>query len=187
MGSAGGGPLIALTNARLGGRSGRYSESRLTQRQTALPIHQHWVCVGARLAIEDHHTQPLWRKVSIAPCEQGQHHRPEVAPAVGEYVFVTRWPFVVETPLKKSGAHELVESPRQHVGRNPQTFLELIETRHTGQSIPEYQDAPPIADPIEAAGNRTLRVSDTLSLHGALSFSTLVTCIMIVTTNKLSS
>src|ERR1700678_2820609 len=90
--------------------------------------------------------------------------------------------FVVQTPLEKSGTHQVSQSPRQHIWGNTQALPELIEACQAVQGIPEYQDAPPVADALYAARDWTLTLSNTLSLHRALASLAKVNCIMIVTT-----
>src|SRR5262245_18038345 len=86
---------------------------------------------------------------------------------------------VVVMPLQETGFDKGIAASRQNVGRDPEALLELVETGHPVERVAQDQDAPPLPDPFEAAGNRTLHAAEAFALH-APGFR-LVTIIMQVT------
>ena len=82
-------------------------------------------------------------------------------------------------PLQQSGLHQRFQPPRQHVGRNAEACLELVEPRSAEPGIAQDQHAPRIAHAIERPGDRADVFSKTLPSHEAAYGD--VTCIMQVT------
>jgi hypothetical protein len=80
-------------------------------------------------------------------------------------IFVARRPLAVAAALKQTRLHERVQPSRQHVGRDVEALLKLIEPRQPVQSVAQDQNAPPFSDPFQAAGDRTLHVAKALALH----------------------
>src|SRR5262249_20948963 len=46
-----------------------------------------------------------------------------------------------------------------------EVVLKLVEPAEAVERVPQDQDAPPLADPLEAAGDRALHVAETLAPH----------------------
>ena len=101
----------------------------------------------------------------VSPREQRDEDGTKIASARGEHIFVARRVFAVTAALEKPGVDQRVEPSRQHVRRDAETLLELIETRQPVQGIAQNEDTPPLAHALEAAGNRADHAAKALSLH----------------------
>ena len=123
------------------------------------------LCGFDYLLLDQEHGFALGREVAVAPGHEGEDHRAEIPPPFGQDVFVARRALIVEAAFQEAGFHQRGEAARQHVGRDAEALLELIEAGVAVQGIPEDQDAPPFAHALQAAGDRTLGVADTLFLH----------------------
>src|SRR6266481_4308585 len=103
----------------------------------------------------------------VAPGEQRQKHWSEVATTLGRQVFVAGRSLAIAAALQQSGLDQGVEAPGQHIGSDVEALLELVEAGQPVQRVAKDQNAPPFADPLEAAGDRALHVAKALALHGA--------------------
>ena len=115
--------------------------------------------------IDQLHARALGREVLVAPGEQRDQHRTEIAPARGRHVFVARRPLAVAAALQQPGVDQGIEPPRQHVGGDVEAFLKFIEAPQAVQGVPQDEDAPPFADPLQAAGDRARHAVEVLALH----------------------
>ena len=111
------------------------------------------------------HARALGREVLVAPGEQRDQHRAEIAAARGQHIFVARRMLAVAPALQQPGLDQRIEPPRQHVGGDAEALLELIEARQAVQGVAQDEDAPPLAHPLEAAGDRARHVVEALALH----------------------
>ena len=56
------------------------------------------------------------------------------------------------------------------LGAMPEAALELVEPRHSGEGVAQDEDAPPFADPFEAAGDRAIHAAESWFMaHFAVS------------------
>src|SRR6185437_16461232 len=85
----------------------------------------------------------------------------------------------VAAPLQQPRGHQRVQAPRQHARCNAEALAELLEARHAGERIAQDEHAPPFADPLERARDRTRHVTEILTPHNHPRY--LVDTIMIVT------
>ena len=91
----------------------------------------------------------------------------EVAAALGQQVLVAaaaaRCSAAARAcPLSTSAASRRVSM----FERDAEALLELVEPRHAGEGVAQDQHAPPLADLLEAAGDRAGHVGEALALHG---------------------
>jgi len=105
------------------------------------------------------------RKVLVSPRQQRDEDGTKIAPARGQHIVIARRPFAVAPALQQSRVHQRVEPARQHIGRDPETLMELIEPRQPVQSIAQNKNAPPLAHTLEAAGNRASHPAEAFALH----------------------
>jgi len=105
-------------------------------------------------------------EVLVPPREQREQHRTEIAAPLRQNVFVPRRLLTVTLPLQKAGFNQRIEAARQHVRRNFQALLEFVEAFQAVNGVPKDEDAPPLTDPLQAAGDGTLHVAEVLALHG---------------------
>jgi hypothetical protein len=71
----------------------------------------------------------------------------------------------VATAFEQPSLHQRVEAPRQHVGSDAEALLELVEACEAVQGVAQDQHAPPFADALQAAGDRTGHAAETFALH----------------------
>ena len=166
---------MALSGTRIGGGSGCRTEIRRDERSPAVAVHQHRIGFCTGLAVDDHHTGPFGSEMLVAPGEQRPQHRPKIASGFGQHVFVARRSFAIAAAFEQTRFDQGLEPPRQDVGRNPQALLKLVEPRQAERRIAQNEDAPPLADPLQAAGDRALHVAEALAPHG---FAPQLTCML---------
>ncbi len=114
----------AAARALAGGRLGDRCELWPRRRAGHFPVDQHWSRPGRSRA------RRVGRSASrgempVAPGEQRQQDRPEVATALGQAIFVARRPRAVAVARQQSALDQRIEAPRQHVGRDFQALLEF--------------------------------------------------------------
>src|SRR5262249_61771106 len=90
----------------------------------------------------------------VAPREQRNEHGEEIPRLWRQNIFVARRAIAIATPDEHAGLGEMREASRQDVGRNPETWLELVETRHALKGIPQDHDTPPFAYRFQRASLR---------------------------------
>jgi hypothetical protein len=151
--------------ALVGGRPRRGSEIRFGDAPAGLPVDQHRLGLGAGLAVDDHDALALGREMPVAPGEQRQQYRAKVSAALGQPVFPAGRMLAVALALEQPALDQRVEAPGQHVGRDVEALLKLVEAGQPLQRVAEDQDAPPFAHPLEAAGDRALHVAKARALH----------------------
>ena len=71
----------------------------------------------------------------------------------------------VALAFQQSGIDQGIEPARQHVGGDAEAFLELIEPPQAMKSVPQDEDAPPFAYPLQAAGDRARHAVEVFALH----------------------
>ena len=71
----------------------------------------------------------------------------------------------VAAALQQARLDQGVEPPRQNVGRDVEALLELVEAGQPAEGVTQDQDAPPLADTLQAAGDRAGHGSEALALH----------------------
>src|SRR6266850_877227 len=95
---------------------------------------------GPGLLVGDQHAVPVRREVLVPPGDQREEHGPEVAAALGQYEFVARRPLTVELALEQSCLDQALEPARQHVGRDTEALLELVEPLEPVKGVANDQD-----------------------------------------------
>ena len=115
--------------------------------------------------------------MAVAPGEQSPEHRAEVAAALGQQVFVAWRPFAVAASLEQPRLNERVEPPGQRGRGDVQAFLELLEAGRAEKGVPQQQDAPPLADPVQAARDWALHGLEACVAHGSGTL-TIITIVM---------
>src|SRR5208282_3493884 len=172
----GGGPRwVAPSRARVGGRSRGRTKGRRDQRATGFTVHQHGIGLRPGLAVDNDDTGALGSEMLVAPSEQCPQHRPKLATGLGQDVFVARRSFAVAAALEQTRFDQSLEPARQDIGCNPEALLELVKPRQAERRIAQNENAPPLPDPLQAAGDRALHVAEALMPHG---FAPRVTCML---------
>jgi hypothetical protein len=84
--------------------------------------------------------------VDIAPVHDAHHHRVQIAPLLGQPVFVPDRPVTIRHFLQHPGLNQLAQPIRQDVAGDTKPRLEIIEPANAQEAIPQDQQGPPIAD-----------------------------------------
>jgi hypothetical protein len=95
-------------------------------------------------------------RVAIAPLQQRDQHRIEVASFFGERVFEARRMLLIGTPLEDAGVREAFEPRGQDVGGDGERRLEVVEAALAQKHVAQDQQRPPVADDVERARDRAL-------------------------------
>src|SRR5262249_21980819 len=156
---------VSSSDASGGGWPRGKCKVRFFDRTSGCAIDEDRVDRRAGLRIDEKHARAFRREVPVSPREQRDENGTKVASARGEHIFVARRVFAVTAALEKASVDQRVEPSRQHVGRDAETLLELIEARQPVQGIAQNEDAPPLAHALEAAGNGADHALKALSLH----------------------
>jgi hypothetical protein len=71
--------------------------------------------------------------------------------------------------IPNCGVYKLSPRPLKRapmlVGRDVQSLLEFVKAREPVQGVANDQDAPPLADALQAASNRTGHLAEAFALH----------------------
>ncbi len=118
--------------------------------------------------MHEQHARTLGREVFVAPGLHGHDDRLEIVATLGQNIFMARRAFAIAAFFQDAGLDQRAEAPRQHVGRDAQAFLELVEARQPMQGVSNDQDAPPFAYPLQAAGDGALHLAEAFSSHGSI-------------------
>src|SRR5437773_559823 len=171
----------ALPNALGGGGPCAHDMFLFANPLAGSTVDQYRIDILAGAAVEQHDARPLRRKMLVAPGHQRQQHRTKIATALRQAVFMARRFFAVELAFQQAFLDQPVEPARQHVGGDAQALLEFIETGHSVEGVAQDQDAPPLANPFQAAGDGAWHVDETLALHDGNLLRTFKTINMIAT------
>jgi hypothetical protein len=128
-------------------------------------IHQDGLDRHPGPGIHEHHARALRGKVLVAPGEQRDENRTKIVAARGGHIFIPRRPVAVAAALKQTHIHQAIETASEHIRRDTETLLELVEPLEPVQRIAQNQDAPPLAHALEAACNRTGHLAEAFALH----------------------
>src|SRR5215831_2341046 len=128
-------------------------------------VHQHRIHGAAGLGVDEQHARALGREVPVAPGQQREQHRAEIASTRGQQVLVARRLFAVTAAAEEPGVDQRIEPSREHVRGDAETFLELIKARHPVQGVAQNEHAPPFAHACEAAGDWARHGLEALVLH----------------------
>src|SRR5215813_2130300 len=90
---------------------------------------------------------------------------PQVTALVGEEVLRARRMILIGHPAENAAVDQVVEPSGQDVARDPQTGLEVIETGHAKEGVPDDEQAPPLPDSFQALRDGTVQVCKTRPLH----------------------
>ena len=102
---------MASPRAVVGGWPGSGAEAWLGEQPAADPVDHHRIGLGARFGIDHDHALALGREVLVAPREEGPEHGQEVAPALGQNIFVARRMRAVAAALEQTCLDQRIEPP----------------------------------------------------------------------------
>ncbi len=105
------------------------------------------------------------RRVAVPPLPHRGEYGPQVAALSREAIVVARRSIAVGPAFEDARSDEVAQTLIEHIARDPEALLELIETRHPEEGVAHDQHRPPLAHHFEALGHRTVHVRETLALH----------------------
>ena len=125
------------------------------------------ICDVAALAVHQLEGRPVWRPPAVAPLPERDDHGPQVAALFGEDVVEARRTLAVGDPLEHALVDEVGEPLVEDVAGDAKSFLELVEPCHTHEGVADDQQAPPLADDLQALADGAVHLPEAGSLHGS--------------------
>ena len=117
-------------------RAGRGGDVARAQLGAARRARQVAGDLAAAVAMADDDRGPGLRGVvAIAPLQQGHHHRPQVDALLGEPVLEARRAILVGHALEDALLDEPPEAVGQHVARDAEVALEVLEAAHAHERV----------------------------------------------------
>jgi len=156
----------AAAHSLIGGRSGDDGKIRSGDLLTGGAVDHHRLDFRAGAQIDQLHRGALGGEVTIAPSQQRQQHRVEIPAAIGQHIFIARRMLVVASALQQARFDQRIQPARQHVRRDAKALLKFVEPGEPVKRVAQDQDRPPLADPVEAAGDRAMHVAKAFAMHG---------------------
>jgi hypothetical protein len=93
-------------------------------------------------------------KMTVSELQQRDQHRIQILALCRKHVFEAGRMLLVRAPLDDFGVRQTLQARRQHVGRDVEARLELVEAPHAAKQVAQDQQRPPIADDVERARDR---------------------------------
>src|SRR5215469_5702827 len=135
----------------------------------------HWFAAGgagrdgcgdlAAGAVPDEDWRAVWRGVLVAPLPHAGQHRPQVTAFAGEAVVVARRVLAVGHFHQDAGVHQLGQALVEHVARDAEPVLELVEAANSEEGVPQDQHRPPFAGDLQALRDRAVHGGEALVFH----------------------
>ena len=94
----------------------------------------------------------------VAETPHRKEHIEEVSSLFGKSVFVTGWIVLVGDCLQYAMGDQLLEPVGEHVPRNLQVTLEVVEPSHSEEHVANYQQRPAVANDVDCVGDDTVKV-----------------------------
>ncbi len=90
---------------------------------------------------------------------------------VREMVFEACRTVLILSFLEQTLLNQQIQPPRQNVTADPQPALKILEAVQPVQTLPDDQRAPPVAENVQRAGDRTRRVAEFFAFHTVIQVS----------------
>ena len=129
--------------------------SRFVDRPPAGRVGQDRIDGRAGPAIDEDDAGAFRREVLVAPGQQRNKNGTKIAAARGRHIFIARRMIALAAAFEQSGLDQRIQSPREHVRRDAEALLKLVEARHPVQGVAHDEHAPPLTHALQAAGDRT--------------------------------
>ena len=108
--------------------------------------------------------RPSGRVVAVAPLQQGHHDRPQIEALLGQPVLEARGALLVGHALEDALVDEAAEAVGEHVARDAEVALEVVEAAHAHERLAHDEDRPAVAEHLERRGRSS---SSGLRRYGA--------------------
>src|SRR4051794_25947554 len=92
--------------------------------------------------------RPL-RDVAVAPLHEREQRDAELRPLLGQPVLVALGALAVANPLEDPLLDEPGEPVREHVARDAEALLELVEAADAEEGVADDEQCPALADELE--------------------------------------
>jgi beta-phosphoglucomutase-like phosphatase (HAD superfamily) len=115
--------------------------------------------------VSDLQRRTAGRGPSVAPLAHGVDDGPQIAALVGEMIRGAGWMLLVRHPGQNAVLDQPVQTLREDIARDAEACLELIEAADYQQCVAHDQQTPPLADDLEALGDRAMHSLKAGSLH----------------------
>jgi hypothetical protein len=106
---------------------------------------------AAAAVFEQHHRPGRQARVAVAPLHQRDDRRPQVQTLLGEAVFVARRTLLVDALLEHALLLQARQAGLQHVARDAQVLLDLVEAAQAEEDVAHDQKRPALADHLQRA------------------------------------
>ncbi len=83
--------------------------------------------------------------MGVGPIDQRHQHRIERLAPVGQPVFVAQGAVLISLAAQHAGPLQLAQPVRQHMPRDPQPVLHLLEPANAQKAIAQHQHGPAVA------------------------------------------
>jgi hypothetical protein len=122
--------------------------------------------VPAALAVRDDQRRPgLAREMSVAPLEQADQHRIQLAPGIGQAVLEPLGALLVATTLEDAVVNQRLQPIGQHVPRDRQAGGELLEATLAVEGVAQDEQRPALADDVERARHGAVQIGELYASH----------------------
>src|SRR5579863_3157439 len=127
--------------------------------------------------------RPAGRRPLVPPLTHGRHHVPQVTALGGEPVLGARRMVTVGNALKDPRLDQVIQPLGEDVAGDAEPRLEVIESGHAEERVPDHEQAPPLAHHVQALRDRARHVLEAGPLHGY----SIVGCVIERITSRVSS
>ena len=120
--------------------------------------------------MHDQHGRPaVGAGVAVAPLHQRDERRPQVGALLGQAVLVALGALLVAALLEDALVNEAGQAVGEHVARDSQVALEVLEAAHPQKGVADDEHGPAVADRLERACDRADLLVVGAGEHGASS------------------
>ena len=105
---------------------------------------------------------------AVTPGHDREQQVGELPALLGQHVVVTQRSLRVDPLLDHALRHEPLEALREHLARDPEVALELVEAGEADPDVADDERRPGLACDLEGARDRAGHVAEIGSLHAAI-------------------
>src|ERR1700761_5315786 len=124
--------------------------------------------------VDDLERRPVLGRVAVAPGEQREEQRLQVAPLLGQHVLEALRVLAVAAALDDPLLGQRRQPRAEHVGGDAERGLELVEAAAPEEEVAEDQDGPALAEEGQRFGDRAVLLVVGLDAHTLILAVTLL-------------